>query len=114
MLKMPCALIAVLLFSVRLAFAAVDINTATAEDLDRLKGIGPVKARAIVDYRTRNGPFKSIDDIKKVAGISDATFQTIKSDITVGTPRAKKSGDDKRPAEAAKKDRPNEKDAKTR
>jgi competence protein ComEA len=114
MLNALCAVIAVLLFSVRLAFAAVDINTATAEDLDRLKGIGPVKAKAIVEYRAKNGPFKSIEDIKKVAGISDATFQTIKSDITVNTQRVKKPAEDKRGAEAGRKDRPGDKDAKIR
>ena len=109
MLKTLGAVIVVLLLSIRLALAAVDINTATAEDLDRLKGIGPVKAKAIVDYRSKNGSFKSIDDIKKVPGISDATFQTIKSDITVGAPRAKKSGEAKKASDATKKDAPSEK-----
>jgi len=48
-----------------------------------LPGIGPVKAQAIVDYRKANGPFKSLDDLKKVNGIGDATFNKLKSDIAI-------------------------------
>ena len=64
-------------------FAAVNINTATKEELDSMKGMGPVKAQAIIDYRNQNGPFKSIDDIKRVKGIGDKTFDVIKGDITL-------------------------------
>ncbi len=99
MLKKLLAVIAVLLVSVQLAFAAVDINTASAEDFDKLKGIGPVKAKAIVDYRAKNGPFKSIEDFKKVSGISTATFDAIKDDITVGAPRSTKGRADAKPVE---------------
>lgn len=74
--------IALLLFS-SFAIAAVNINTASKEELDVLPGIGPVKAQAIVDYRKANGPFKSVDDLKKVNGIGDATFDKLKGDITV-------------------------------
>ena len=63
------------------AIAAVNINTATKDELDVLPGIGPVKAQAIVDYRKANGPFKSVDDLKKVNGIGDATFDKLKGDI---------------------------------
>lgn len=66
------------------AIAAVNINTATKEELDVLPGIGPVKAQAIVDYRKANGPFKSLDDLKKVKGIGDATFDKLKGDIAIG------------------------------
>ena len=65
------------------AMAAVNINTATKEELNVLPGIGPVKAQAIVDYRKANGPFKSLDDLKKVNGIGDATFNKLKSDIAI-------------------------------
>ena len=70
-----------LLFS-GLALAAVNINTATKEELEALNGIGPVKAQAIIDYRKANGPFKSIDDVKNVKGVGDATFDKIKGDLS--------------------------------
>jgi competence protein ComEA len=62
----------------------VDINTASAEELDKLPGIGPSKAQAIVDYRKEHGDFKSVDDIKNVHGIKEGTFSKIKDYITVG------------------------------
>jgi competence protein ComEA len=61
----------------------VNINTATAEELSTLPGIGPTKAQSIIDYRTTSGPFQSIEDIKKVRGIGDATFEKLKDKITV-------------------------------
>ena len=63
--------------------AKININTATAEEIDQLPDIGPVKAKAIVDYRTENGPFKSPEDIEKVRGIKEGTFNKIKDYITV-------------------------------
>ncbi len=62
----------------------ININTATAEELDKLPGIGPSIAKAIIDYRTANGPFKAIEDINDVKGIGDALFAKIKDSITVG------------------------------
>jgi competence protein ComEA len=61
----------------------VNINTATAEELDTLPGVGPSIAQRIIDYRTTHGPFQSIEDIKKVKGIGDATFEELKDKITV-------------------------------
>jgi competence protein ComEA len=61
----------------------VDINTATLEQLDALQGVGPSTAQKIIDYRTANGPFSSIDDIKNVSGIGDAKFAAMKDAITV-------------------------------
>jgi len=61
----------------------VNINTATAAELDTLPGVGPSIAQRIIDYRTTNGPFKSIEDIKDVRGIGDATFEEMKDKITV-------------------------------
>src|SRR5438477_2985005 len=86
----------VLLVFSSFAIAAVNINTATKEQLDALPGIGPVKAQAIVDYRAKNGNFKSVEDLKKVPGIGDATFDKIKADVSV-------TGTTTMPAKAAEK-----------
>ncbi len=64
--------------------AKININTASAEELDKLPGIGPTTAKAIIDYRTKNGPFKTIDAIKDVPRIGDSLFEKIKDQITVG------------------------------
>jgi competence protein ComEA len=61
----------------------VNINTATAEELSTLPGIGPTKAQCIIDYRTTNGPFRSIEEIKNAKGIGDATFEKLRDKITV-------------------------------
>jgi competence protein ComEA len=63
--------------------APVNINTATLEQLDALQGVGPATAQKIIDYRTANGPFKRIEDIKNVSGIGDAKFAAMKDSITV-------------------------------
>lgn len=62
----------------------VNINTATAVEMDALPGIGPTTAQAIIDYRLQHGPFQFIQDIQNVPGISPATFDKIKDYITVG------------------------------
>ncbi|TYP87392.1 competence protein ComEA [Nitrosomonas communis] len=64
-------------------YAAVDINTASQAELEALKGIGPAKAKAIVEYRNEHGLFSSIDDLEKVNGIGAGTLQQIRSDLTV-------------------------------
>jgi competence protein ComEA len=55
----------------------VNLNTATAEQLDTLPGIGPVTAQAILDWRTQNGSFTSVDELLEVSGIGDATLADI-------------------------------------
>ena len=62
----------------------VNINTADAAALEAVSGIGKKKAAAIVDYRQKNGPFKTVDDLKKVTGIKDKTMAKIKDKVTVG------------------------------
>lgn len=61
----------------------VNINTASADQLMTLSGIGEKKAEDIISYRNSNGNFGSIEDIKNVSGIGDSTFEAIKDSITV-------------------------------
>ena len=61
----------------------IDINRAESWLLDALPGIGETRAQAIVDYRNENGPFKRIEDLLKVSGIGEGTFDEIKDYITV-------------------------------
>jgi len=61
----------------------INLNTATAEELQTLNGIGETKAAAIIQYRTENGGFRSIEEICRVKGIGDATFNKIRDRITV-------------------------------
>jgi competence protein ComEA len=61
----------------------ISINTATKEELMTLNSIGEAKATAIIEYRTTNGNFKSIEEIKNVSGIGDSLFEKIKSYITI-------------------------------
>jgi competence protein ComEA len=76
-------------FSIVTFAQAVDINTATAEQLDKgVKGIGPAKAAEIVKYREASGPYKSVDDLAKVPGIKEKMLQKLLADnpgvLTVG------------------------------
>lgn len=61
----------------------ININKATQQELETLYGIGPAKSKAIIDYREENGPFKQIEDLKKVSGIGEKTFEKIRDSITV-------------------------------
>ena len=61
----------------------ININTAPASELVKLKGIGEVKAAAIVEYRRINGNFKTVQDIMNVSGIGEKTFEKIRSQIMV-------------------------------
>ena len=64
--------------------APIDINTASAVDLERLPEIGATRAEAIVTYREANGPFRQVDDILAVPGIGPAIYERIAPLITVG------------------------------
>lgn len=63
----------------------IDLNAATAEQLDALPGVGPATASAIVDYRTKNGPFTRVEDLLDVRGIGDAKLEALRDSVTVGS-----------------------------
>jgi len=83
MKKLYLTLILILFFATA-AFAKVNINTATVDELASLNGIGKAKAEAIVAYRATNGNFTTIADLSKVKGIGDKIIEKIKPDVTVG------------------------------
>ncbi|MEV5928258.1 helix-hairpin-helix domain-containing protein [Streptomyces cellulosae] len=58
--------------------APVSLNTATVDQLDTLPGVGPVLAQHIVDYRTRNGGFRSVEELREVNGIGDRRFADLR------------------------------------
>src|SRR4030095_15624724 len=66
------------------ALAALNLNTATKEELIALPGIGPAKAQAILDYRNAHGAFKSVEELKDVKGIGAKRFEKLKGELTVG------------------------------
>jgi competence protein ComEA len=61
----------------------VNINTATLTQLDELPGVGPVTGQAIIDWRTQNGGFSSVDELLEVDGIGDATLADIAPHVTI-------------------------------
>lgn len=63
--------------------ASVSLNAATLEDLDTLPGVGPVTAQAILDWRTQNGGFTSVDELLDVDGIGPKTFEKLKPMVTL-------------------------------
>lgn len=82
MKKIIFALIAFLSLSFS-ALAAVNINTATEAELETLNGIGPAKAKAIVEYRKKQGGFKSIDELENVEGIGSKTLSNLRKDLSL-------------------------------
>jgi competence protein ComEA len=81
------------------ATAALNLNTATKDELVALPGIGPAKAQAIVDFRNQHGPFRSVDEVRKVKGIGEKLFTQIKPELSIGAPKPGTA-----PAPAAKGD----------
>jgi competence protein ComEA len=107
MKKFCLAFLLIALLQATAAFAAIDLNTATKEQLDTLPGIGPKKAEAIIQYRAAKGTFKSVEELKEVSGIGDKIFQGIKNEVTVGAapaaaqPAEEKSTPEAKPQETA-------------
>lgn len=84
MMKRILSSIALFLAGISLALAAVNINTASIDELTTVKGIGPSKAKAIVEHRDKNGPFKSVDDLKEIKGFGDKSVDKMRGELSVG------------------------------
>jgi len=85
--KLAAALVVLAVPTLLLA-GPVDVNTADAETISaELKGIGLAKAKAIVEYRTKHGPFRSADDLTLVKGIGERTVEINRADIKVSAPK---------------------------
>jgi competence protein ComEA len=84
MIRFILSLLAALFLSGYL-WSAIDINTATKQELETLKGIGPIKAQAIIEHRSKHGPFRNINEITQVQGVGEITFGNIKNQITTGS-----------------------------
>jgi competence protein ComEA len=67
--------------------AAVNINTATASQLEELPGIGKATADRIVEYRQKNGGFKKVEDLMNIRGIGEKSFLKLKPLVTITTPK---------------------------
>lgn len=65
----------------------INLNTATAAQLEKLPGIGPKTAQRIVEYRQKSGGFKKVEELMNVQGIGEKSFLKIKSQLTVGSPK---------------------------
>ncbi|MGE3956296.1 MAG: ComEA family DNA-binding protein [Vicinamibacterales bacterium] len=68
------------------AAATVNLNTASATELEQLPGIGAKVAARIVEYRTKKGPFRKIEELMNVQGIGEKSFLKLRAQLTVGTP----------------------------
>ncbi|MEZ5583386.1 MAG: ComEA family DNA-binding protein [Candidatus Competibacteraceae bacterium] len=85
-----CLVLLFSLFTLVATAQTIDINTATAEELATLDGVGPAKAAAIIEYREVNGPFTSVDDLANVKGIGGKTLEKNRDKITIGPMEEKK------------------------
>lgn len=83
MKKLLLSLFVSLAFS-GIAYAAVDLNTATKAELEAVKGVGSAKADAILEYRKQHGAFNSVDDLSKVKGFGEKSAKKLRNEFTVG------------------------------
>jgi competence ComEA-like helix-hairpin-helix protein len=94
MLKKLLMLWVAIMLSIGSAFAAVDVNTADQAALESVKGLGPVKSKAIIDERTKNGPYKDADDLAaRVNGLGTKSVANLETNgLTIGGSSAPPSG----------------------
>jgi len=78
----------------------IDINSASVDELKSLPGISSSLAQNIVDYRNANGPFKSVNELKNVKGMTSSKFNRIKDSVTVGSSSSMPSGSSPMPGSA--------------
>ena len=90
-MKLIMKLLGLMFFLVGTSWAAVDINTASQSELESVKGLGASKAKAIIDYREKHGPFKSVGELDKVKGFGKASVEKLKADLTVGAQQTQKA-----------------------
>jgi len=69
----------------------IDINTATIKELEQLPGVGPTTAKAIVEFRTRSGRFRRVNDLLVIRGISESKLKKMRPYITIAPPPKKTS-----------------------
>lgn len=79
------------------ALGAVNLNTASRDELLAVPGIGPTKAQAILDHRAAHGPFRSVDDLREVKGFRGKLVERLRPELTVSAVPAKSAA----PAKAA-------------
>jgi len=68
-----------------IAYSDVDLNTATRAELESVKGIGPSRAEAIIEYRKQHGSFKKVDDLGRIKGFGDKSVDKLRGEVTVGS-----------------------------
>jgi len=78
--------------SVEKAAPVVNLNTASAADLENLPGVGAKMAERIVEYRQKNGPFKKVEDLMNVRGVGEKSFLKLKPLITVSPTKGESAG----------------------
>ncbi|MDR5765372.1 MULTISPECIES: helix-hairpin-helix domain-containing protein [unclassified Caballeronia] len=100
MLKKLLMLCFAFVLSMGAAFAAVDVNTADQAALESVKGLGPVKSKAIIDERTKNGPFKDADDLAtRVKGLGAKSVTNLEQNgLTIGGSSLPPTGKPSKPA----------------
>jgi competence protein ComEA len=68
---------------------AIDVNSAPAVELEKLPGVGPALAKRIVDFREKNGPFGSVNDLLKVQGIGEKSLARFRDRVVASKPKKK-------------------------
>ncbi|MDR5738213.1 helix-hairpin-helix domain-containing protein [Caballeronia sp. LZ016] len=103
MLKKLLMLCIAFMLSIGAAFATVDVNTADEAALESVKGLGPVKSKAIIDERTKNGPYKDADDLaNRVKGLGAKSVAKLEErGLTIGGSSLPPTGKPSKPAPTA-------------